>query len=49
MEFDSLDDVKNLYTSFAKKEGFGIRTYLFALMLANMLIVMTKKKAIQSQ
>lgn len=26
MEFDSLDDVKNLYTSFAKKEGFGIRT-----------------------
>ncbi|KAJ1384735.1 FAR1 DNA-binding domain [Sesbania bispinosa] len=26
MEFDSLEDVKELYTSFAKKTGFGIRT-----------------------
>ena len=26
MEFDSLTDVKEFYTSFAKKEGFGVRT-----------------------
>jgi hypothetical protein len=25
MEFDSLEDVKEFYTSFAKKEGFGVR------------------------
>ncbi|GAU46108.1 hypothetical protein TSUD_95800 [Trifolium subterraneum] len=25
MEFDSLEDVKKFYTSFAKKEGFGVR------------------------
>ncbi|WJX82272.1 hypothetical protein P8452_65054 [Trifolium repens] len=26
LEFDSLEEVKNFYTSFAKNEGFGIRT-----------------------
>ncbi|KAI5402382.1 protein FAR1-RELATED SEQUENCE 5 [Lathyrus oleraceus] len=26
LEFDSLEDVKNFYREFAKKEGFGIRT-----------------------
>ncbi len=24
MEFDSLENVKEFYTSFAKKEGFGV-------------------------
>jgi len=25
MEFDSLDNVKEIYTSLTKKEGFGVR------------------------